>query len=51
VENNIGEMRCKHQDNKDAQMIFDSFQMEMDIHRKCSPYYGYGFYIIRREYK
>ena len=49
AEKKIAEMRLKHRDNKDAQMIFDSFQLEMDMHKKYSPYYGYGFYIMRKE--
>jgi hypothetical protein len=44
-------MRLKYRDNKDAQRIFDSFQLEMDMHKKYSPYYGYGFYIMQRESK
>jgi ubiquinone/menaquinone biosynthesis C-methylase UbiE len=48
AEKKIAEMRGKHRDNKDAQMIFDSFQLEMDMHKKYSPYYGYGFYIMRK---
>ena len=51
AEKKIAEMRFKHRDNKDVQMVFDSFQLEMDMHRKYSPYYGYGFYIMRKENK
>ena len=51
AEKKIAEMRIKHRNNKDAQTLFDSFQLEMDMHRKYSPYYGYGFYIMRRENK
>jgi ubiquinone/menaquinone biosynthesis C-methylase UbiE len=51
AEKKIAEMRLKYRDNKDAQRIFDSFQLEMDMHKKYSPYYGYGFYIMQRESK
>jgi len=44
-------MRCKYQANKDTQSIFDSFQLEIDMHRKYSEYYGYGFYIMRKTNK
>ena len=49
AEKKIAELRYKYRDNKDAQRIFDSFQLEMDMHKKYSPYYGYGFYIMRKE--
>jgi ubiquinone/menaquinone biosynthesis C-methylase UbiE len=49
AEGKIAELRYKYRDNKDAQRIFDLFQLEMDMHKKYSPYYGYGFYIMRRE--
>jgi SAM-dependent methyltransferase len=41
------EMRSKYNGNKDAQMFFDSFQLEIDMHRKYSEYYGYGFYVMK----
>jgi SAM-dependent methyltransferase len=51
AEKKIAEMRRKYHDKKDAQAIFDSFQLEIDMHRKYSPYYGYGFYVMRKENK
>jgi ubiquinone/menaquinone biosynthesis C-methylase UbiE len=48
AEERIAELRYKYRDNRDAQRIFDSFQLEMDMHKKYSPYYGYGFYIMRK---
>lgn len=41
-------MRIKHRDNGDAQEAFDAFQTEIDMHRKYSEYYGYGFYTMQR---
>jgi hypothetical protein len=41
-------LRRKYQNNKEAQAIFDSFQLEIDMHRKYSQYYGYGFYIMQK---
>jgi ubiquinone/menaquinone biosynthesis C-methylase UbiE len=49
AEKKIAEMRYKYRDNKEAQTILDSFQLEMDMHKKYSAYYGYGFYIMRKE--
>ena len=51
AEKKIAEMRLKYKDNRDAQAIFDSFQLEMEMHRKYSPYYGYSFYIMHKENK
>jgi len=51
AEKKLKEMRDKYRDNTDAQAIFDSFQLEIDMHRKYSDYYGYGFYIMRKEGK
>ena len=48
MEKKLAEMRREYQSNKDAQSIFDSFQLEIDMHRKYSEYYGYGFYIMRK---
>ena len=44
----LAEMRRKYRNNKKAQAIFDSFQLEIDMHRKYSDYYGYGFYIMQK---
>lgn len=48
MEKKLAEMRRKYQGNKKAQAIFDSLQLEIDMHRKYSEYYGYGFYIMKR---
>jgi ubiquinone/menaquinone biosynthesis C-methylase UbiE len=48
AEKKLAEMRRKYQNNKKAQAIFDSFQLEIDMHRKYSKYYGYGFYIMQK---
>jgi len=47
----IAEMRRNYRDNQEAQASLDSFQLEMDMHRKYSHCYGYGFYIMRKENK
>jgi len=49
AEKKIGELRKKYFSNAEAQSIFDSFQLEIDMYRKYSDYYGYGFYILRRK--
>jgi len=48
AEKKLVAMRRKYQGNKEAQAIFDSFQLEIDMHRKYSQYYGYGFYIMQK---
>jgi ubiquinone/menaquinone biosynthesis C-methylase UbiE len=47
----IAEMRRKYKDNQDAKALFDSLQLEMEMHKKYSAYYGYGFYIMQKENK
>jgi hypothetical protein len=42
-------MRRKYRDNGEAQAVLDSFQLEIDMFRKYSQYYGYGFYIMRKQ--
>lgn len=48
VEEKLSEMRREHKSDMDAQPIFDSFQLEIDMYREYSEYYGYGFYILRK---
>ena len=48
MEKKLVAMRRKYRNNKKAQEIFDSFQLEIDMHRKYSQYYGYGFYIMQK---
>ena len=48
AEKKLVALRRKYQNNKKAQAIFDSFQLEIDMHRKYSKYYGYGFYIMQK---
>jgi len=48
AEKRLVALRRKYRNNKDAQAIFDSFQLETDMHRKYSDYYGYGFYIMQK---
>ena len=51
AEKKLAEMRCEYQTNEDVQALLDSFQLEIDMHRKYSDYYGYAFYILRKEGK
>jgi ubiquinone/menaquinone biosynthesis C-methylase UbiE len=48
VEKKLAEMRWEYYSNEDAQSIFNAFQLEINMHRKYSEYYGYGFYIMRK---
>jgi hypothetical protein len=48
LEEKLAEMRMKHQSNTDAEGLFDSFHAEIEIHRKYSEFFGYGFYIMQR---
>ena len=48
VEKKLAEMKTKYRDNPDANAAFDSFQLEIEMHRKYADYYGYGFYIMQK---
>jgi SAM-dependent methyltransferase len=48
LEARVTVLRKKHEDNPEAQAILDSFQLEMDMHKKYSEHYGYGFFIMQR---
>lgn len=39
-------LKEKYAENTDAQVIIQGFEQEMEIHRKYSHEYGYGFYIV-----
>ncbi|MFH2068997.1 MAG: class I SAM-dependent methyltransferase [Candidatus Omnitrophota bacterium] len=49
AEKKITEMERKYWDDKKAQALFDSFRLEMEMHKKYSEYYGYGFYAMRKK--
>jgi SAM-dependent methyltransferase len=48
AEKKLTAMREEYQSNTDAQALFDAFQLEINMYRKYSEYYGYGFYIMQR---
>jgi ubiquinone/menaquinone biosynthesis C-methylase UbiE len=45
----IEEISPDYYGDKNAKEVFDIFLLEMDMHRKYSEFYGYGFYIMRKE--
>jgi SAM-dependent methyltransferase len=47
----ITEMNREYKDNQDAQALFGSLHLEMEMHKKYSAYYGYGFYVMQKENK
>ena len=48
AEKKLAEMRQEYESNTDAQALFDAFQLEINMYRKYSEYYGYGFYIMQK---
>ena len=46
LEQKIQELIPEYKDNTDAQELFKSIELEIDMYRKFSDYYGYVFYII-----
>jgi SAM-dependent methyltransferase len=49
IENKIAELRLKYRANDKAKTVFDMLQLEIDMFRKYSPYYGYYFYIMQKK--
>jgi len=49
AEKKIAELKSKHAGNSEANAVLDMLLLEIEMHRKYSPYYGYGFYIMRKE--
>lgn len=45
----IEEISLEYAGDKNAKEIFDIFYLEMDMHRKYSEFYGYGFYIMQKD--
>ncbi len=48
MEKKLAELRLKYQGNSKAQKLFDTFDKDLEMYRKYSAWYGYGFYIMRR---
>lgn len=47
METKLVEMRAKYHNDLAAQELFGALQLEIDIHRKYSDFYGYVFYVMR----
>jgi hypothetical protein len=45
----IEEISPDYSGDKKAKKVFDIFLLEMDMHRRYSEFYGYGFYITRKD--
>ena len=45
----IEEISPDYSGDKNAKKVFDIFLLEMDMYRRYSEFYGYGFYIMRKE--
>lgn len=48
MEKKLAELRVKYRGKVEAQELYDRFDIELDMHRKYSAYYGYAFYIMKR---
>jgi ubiquinone/menaquinone biosynthesis C-methylase UbiE len=49
LEKNIVQFRGRHKNNQEALAYVDSEQQEIDFYRKYSDYYGYVFYVMRKD--
>ncbi len=44
----MASLRQKYVDSPDALAMFDENEVEMEMHRKYSKWYGYEFFVCRR---
>lgn len=49
LEKKVAQMRQACESDDELTAMFDALQREIDTHRNCSEYYGYGFYIMRKK--
>jgi ubiquinone/menaquinone biosynthesis C-methylase UbiE len=47
LEANVRTMRSKYAGNEEALSVIEAAQLEIDLHRKYSAYYGYVFFVMR----
>lgn len=47
LEAHLQTMRVKYAGNEDALSVIDAAQVEIDLHRKYSEYYGYEFFVMQ----
>ncbi len=48
LEARIRSLENKYNNNREAQGVFEAFQVEIDTYRKYADYYGYVFYVMQR---
>jgi ubiquinone/menaquinone biosynthesis C-methylase UbiE len=49
LEANLQAMRSKYAGNEEALSVIEAAQVEIDLHRKYSDYYGYVFFIMQAD--
>ena len=47
LQGRINQLRHKYAGNRQALMVLDDGQLEIDMYKKYSPYYGYVFYLMQ----
>jgi SAM-dependent methyltransferase len=45
----VCEYRARYPKNEEVQGMLDSFELEIDMHARYADYYGYIFYILRKQ--
>ena len=49
MEKKVKEIRETRKLDKEGKAVIDSLSQEMEMHRRYHEYYGYGFYIMKKE--
>jgi len=47
LQRRINQLRHKYAENLEALVVLDASQLEIDMYKKYSPYYGYVFYLMQ----
>jgi SAM-dependent methyltransferase len=48
LEQRLASFRKEHAADQKAQDLFDSIQHEVDVYRRCSSFFGYTFYVMKK---
>ena len=47
MEDRIEVLRSKYTDDAEALAVLDQIAQEPEMHRRCSDYYAYEFFVVR----
>lgn len=48
LEQRVQDMRTRYNDDTATLVLLNSIQHEVDVYQRCSEYFGYTFYIMKK---